>query len=126
MDYNKKLEGIFQEHFNWNKARIKFLSLFITSLIKVSSVNLVKIALAFNAKAKESSNYRRLQRFFSSFEVDFTLIAQLIMKLLPQKDNLVLTMDRTNWKFGKANINILVLGVAYRGIAFPIFLEAII
>ena len=31
-----------------------------------------------------------------------------------------LTMDRTNWKFGKLNINILVLGIAYKGSAFPL------
>jgi hypothetical protein len=30
-------------------------------------------------------------------------------------------MDRTNWKFGKVNINYLVLGVAYKGMAIPLF-----
>ncbi len=29
-------------------------------------------------------------------------------------------MDRTNWKFGKANINILTIGVVYKGVAFPL------
>jgi len=29
-------------------------------------------------------------------------------------------MDRTNWQFGKANVNILVVGIVYKGIAFPI------
>jgi hypothetical protein len=29
-------------------------------------------------------------------------------------------MDRTNWKFGRFNINILTLGIAYLGVAFPI------
>lgn len=123
MEYNKRLEEIFQEHFGWNKARIKFLVLFIISLIKVSTVNLSKIALGFNAKAKDSSNYRRLQRFFSKFTIEFDCIAKLVIGLLPQKEDLVLTMDRTNWKLGKTNINILVLGAAYKGIAFPIFLE---
>ena len=32
----------------------------------------------------------------------------------------VLTLDRTNWQRGKANLNILVLGVAYKGIAIPL------
>ena len=32
----------------------------------------------------------------------------------------ILTMDRTNWKFGKVNINYLVLGVAYKGMAIPL------
>ncbi len=29
-------------------------------------------------------------------------------------------MDRTNWKFGKVHINILMLSVAYRGMAIPV------
>jgi hypothetical protein len=29
-------------------------------------------------------------------------------------------MDRTNWKFGQININLLILGIAYKGIAFPV------
>lgn len=29
-------------------------------------------------------------------------------------------MDRTNWKFGKANINILTVGIVYKNIAFPV------
>ncbi len=31
-----------------------------------------------------------------------------------------LTLDRTNWKWGKRNINILMLAIVYRGIAIPI------
>jgi len=40
---------------------------------------------------------------------------------LPKGEKWILTMDRTNWKFGKANINFLVLGVAYKGMAIPLF-----
>jgi hypothetical protein len=29
-------------------------------------------------------------------------------------------MDRTNWKFGKTDINILTIGIVYMGIAFPV------
>ena len=29
-------------------------------------------------------------------------------------------MDRTNWKLGKSNVNLLVLGVAYKGMAIPL------
>ena len=44
----------------------------------------------------------------------------MIFSLLPVKTDLVLSMDRTNWKFGDFNINILMLGVTYKGIAFPL------
>lgn len=29
-------------------------------------------------------------------------------------------MTRTNWKFGHANINIFMLGIVYKGVAFPL------
>jgi hypothetical protein len=48
------------------------------------------------------------------------LIAKLIFSLLPQKDSLILVMDRTNWKLGEKNINILMLGVSYKNVAFPL------
>jgi hypothetical protein len=32
-----------------------------------------------------------------------------------------LTLDRTNWRWGKKNLNILVLAVVYKGIAIPIY-----
>jgi hypothetical protein len=31
-----------------------------------------------------------------------------------------MVLDRTNWKFGTKNINILTLGIVYNGVAFPI------
>lgn len=35
-------------------------------------------------------------------------------------DKVYLSMDRTNWQWGKADINILMLSVVYKGIAFPV------
>jgi len=35
-------------------------------------------------------------------------------------EKLILSMDRTNWKLGKKNINILTVGVVYKGACFPI------
>ena len=32
-------------------------------------------------------------------------------------------MDRTNWKFGDKNINILMLGISYKNVAFPIMFK---
>ena len=30
-------------------------------------------------------------------------------------------MDRTNWRWGKADINILMLGIVFKGTAIPIY-----
>lgn len=47
-------------------------------------------------------------------------MAKLVFSLLPQRENLRLTIDRTNWKFGQTDINIFMLGVVYHGVAFPL------
>ncbi len=47
-------------------------------------------------------------------------MARIVLTLLPPKDDFVITIDRTNWKFGKFNINILMAAIVYKGIAFPI------
>jgi hypothetical protein len=43
--------------------------------------------------------------------------------MLPHKPPFKLVMDRTSWKFGKTNINMLTLAIAYDGVAFPILIS---
>ena len=52
--------------------------------------------------------------------MNLDLVARMIFVLLPVRDGLVLSMGRTNWKFGEFNINILTLGITYKGVAFPL------
>lgn len=56
-------------------------------------------------------------------DLSLVWVTKLIFSLLPEKDNLVLSIDRTNWKFGDKNINILMLGVSYKNVAFPIMFK---
>ena len=82
-------------------------------------MNLVELAQAFCTTAKPESNYKRLQRLFRQFSLDYDRLAQFVAGLVPLLQ-LALTVDRTNWKWGKKNINVLVLGIAYKGAAFPL------
>ena len=120
MNYNSELEIIFQGQLKWDRRRIKFLAAFIITLIKVKTVNLVEIAIGLNPKTTKDSNYRRIQRFLAKYEVELDCISKMVVSLLPLHKDFVLTLDRTNWKFGKSNINVLTLGIAYKGTAFPI------
>ncbi len=113
---------IMQEHFgqSMNLARIKLMALLLHALCVVQTVSLHKLADAMPTAVDRDSNLRRLQRFFAKYVLDLDIIARIIFSLLPVKTGLVLSMDRTNWKFGEFNINILMLGVTYKGIAFPL------
>lgn len=103
-----------------NFARIKFLSLFIIALCKVQTVCFEKIATGFDCSVQKTSSLRRIQRFIASYVLDIDLISKLVFALLPHEPPYILTMDRTNWKFGSVDINILAIGIVYQGVAFPI------
>ena len=84
---------------------------FTTSIIISSTIRLNRIALFINAEAKSESNYRRIQNFFQKFKMDYEEYARFVIAHLPKKQSFYLVMDRTNWKFGKRDINILMLGL---------------
>ena len=118
----QELKAALSEHLPWHGARIGFLAQFLLALLKVRSVSLAELATGFGGKAKVESHYKRLQRFFRGFEIDQDAIARLLVRLVPVGDGpWRLAMDRTNWQFGKADVNCLVLGVAWRGVALPLF-----
>lgn len=116
----KELSKTLNSYFKWNKARIDCFSKMLISLFIVRTVNLTEIASAFEGKASLSSRYRRIQRFFALFKIDYKIIAKFIFRLFDFKGKIYLTMDRTNWQWGKSNINILMLAVVYKGIAIPL------
>ena len=122
IDQNKQLLDVFQSHFIGllNLARIRLVCLFISSLCKVKSVNFTKLSSGFDTQSKASSNFRRIQRFISQVHLPMMLISKIIFSLLPEQEKLVLILDRTNWKFGDKNINILMLAISYKNIAFPL------
>jgi len=105
-----------------NLCRIKFLGMFICALCKVQNVCFVRVAAAFDSEAKSESSLRRIQRFMASYVLDTDMVARLIFQLLPHQPPYRLAMDRTNWKFGESNINILCLAIVYQGVAFPILI----
>jgi hypothetical protein len=106
-----------------NLARIRFFGLFICSLCKVQTVCFEKLAAAFETEAGPGSSLRRIQRFMADYALDTDLIARLIFKMLPHKPPYRLAMDRTNWKFGEVNINVLTLAIVYEGVAFPLLIS---
>lgn len=115
------LKAALAEHLAWHGARLSFLAQFLLALFKVRSVNLAEVAEGFSGPAQVASHYKRLQRFFRSFTVDDGPWARLLVRLFPVGDGpWMLTLDRTNWRFGKAEINFLILGIAHQGMALPI------
>lgn len=120
MRHLKDIKKLLGEYYKWDSRRLSFLANTISAIIRSRSVNLQKVAESIEGKAKVASNYRRLQRLFKLQEFDYKITAKLLSSLLPKDEKWILTMDRTNWKLGQSNINLLVLGVAYKGMAIPL------
>jgi hypothetical protein len=114
------LERTLAENVAWNKARINFLARFIVALIEVRTVNLSEVAAVFMGRAKRESHYKRVQRFLRFFELPYAQVARFVVRLLRVPAPWVITMDRTDWYLGETPLNIMVLGIAYRGVAFPL------
>jgi hypothetical protein len=121
-DKSSQLISILQQSLagKMNKARITFFGLFICALVKVQTVCFIRLSNGFESVSKASSSHRRIQRFMAQYALDLDLVARLIFRMLPHKPPYRLAMDRTNWKFGQTNINILALSIVYDGISFPI------
>ena len=120
MTQYSELKQALQPHLNWHGARLSFLALFLLALLKVKTVNLSELALGFEGKAQAASKYKRLQRFFRWFELDYTVIAKLVISWMAIPQPWVLSIDRTTWEFGSHCYNILSVGVVHEGVAFPL------
>jgi len=123
MEHLEKLTEILGNFYNWDKRRLPFLGNLISSIIKSRSVNMQKVAENIEGEAETMSNYRRIQRLFKDQDFDYNNTARMLAGILPNNEKWTLTLDRTNWKIGKKNVNILVLAVAYKGMAIPLFWE---
>ncbi len=125
MKHISELQNTLSHLLDWNKARLHCLAQIIRALLQVRTINLTQIASAFQTDAKEESCYRRICRFFTNFSFDMSIIALIVTKVFPFEGKWLLILDRTNWKWGKTLINILMLSIAYKGISIPLFWAAL-
>jgi len=104
-----------------NLARLKCLTLLLTSLLRHRTVNLTILATENLTGTKNESCYRRFQNFFLNSSLCLSSLGRLILAKIPKPSRgWILSMDRTNWKYGKRHINILTLGVVVNHVAIPI------
>lgn len=102
-----------------HRSRLEFLSMIMVALVQARTVNLASITGMMEGRAQAASLYRRAQRFFCELKLVDEWVLGCAQALHPLK-SYSLCMDRTNWKFGKLNINILTLAYAHEGVAIPL------
>lgn len=106
-----------------NLARKKFVILFVLAMIKTRKVQFCEIAQELNNKVKAESNETRIQDFFREVELDYAQVALLLAMFLPRRGKVTLCIDRTEWDFGKCQVNILMIVVRCKAITIPLYWE---
>ena len=112
--------------FQWNKSRIECFAMIIIGMISAQSVNLANISdhAKQSKKIKYDSIYKRIQRFFTEFDMPLNDIAKFVFTLFDFTSSRLI-IDRTNWWYGKKHINYLVLSVRYKNVAIPLLWVAL-
>ena len=103
-----------------SNSRLETLSLLVIGIASVRTVNLSHISGEMPTQAKVESTYRRLQRFFQFVDLEQDWSARLVVRMLGLTGSWNLCLDRTNWKIGRKEINLLVLAIATRRFRVPL------
>ncbi len=120
-----KIKSFFPFH---RKCVIKVMLLLIQCIIRCRTVNLNKCkteagAVLGRKDLKLHNIYTRFIRFFKIKNIDAFCVGTtwLIIYLVGFHGAVYMVMDRTNWKIGKININVLFVGLLLpNGIFIPI------
>ena len=108
-------------HVDLSKPRLETLSMLTVGMITARTVNLVHVADERGSCAVDpASTYRRLQRFFQHVRLPGDWAAPMIAALAGGAEKRTLVLDRTNWKIGATEVNILVLAVKTRHSQAPL------
>ncbi len=120
---SKALSSLVEKHISLSSSRRETLVWLVGAMLTAGTTSLWRLAPCVGAAdAEVASVYRRLARFFQHVRFDGVAYARLIVSMLGLKRSgrWDLALDRTNWKLGKVHINILMLGVMWRGVCVPL------
>lgn len=103
-------------------SRQKFVWQFVKALVKTRNVQFPELATELNDEVKEDSNERRIQAFFKDATIDYHIAATLLTMFLP-KGKITLCIDRTEWDFGRCQVNILCITACMGKVGLPLYFE---
>ena len=103
-----------------SNSRLETLCLLVVGIASARTVNLSHLSGEMPTQAKVDSTYRCLQRFLQHVVLGEDWTARLVIRMLGLCGNWHLCLDRTNWKIGRKEINLLVLAVATRRYRVPL------
>lgn len=123
-NFTSKVKAIFDKVAIVNNlARKKFIFSFVFGLIKSRKVQFSEVAEHLNNEAQAICNEVRIQDFFREVQLDYQQIAVLLCLFLDPKQKVRLCIDRTEWDFGKCQVNILMVLARQDNVQVPLYWE---
>ena len=102
----------FVSHFPaYRKNQVELLALLVLALIGAKDVRHASLAERCPGNAQTASVIRQIERFFHQHPLCPLDVARLVLALLPDGKRRDFTLERTNWKLGKTDVNALVPAV---------------
>ena len=95
----------------------------VLALLGGKDVRHAELAARFPGSAHNASVIRRVERFFDRHPIQPADVARVVLTLLPSAQPREFILDRTNWKYGQTDVNVLLLAVIWRGVAIPLLYE---
>jgi hypothetical protein len=119
--FSNALSRLFSEHLRLSASRRETLAWLVVLIMRQGTVCLWRLAAHAETHARLASVQRRFYRFFQHVHLDGALSARIVVALLGLEGKpWTLTIDRSNWFFGRTAINILMIAVEWRGIGIPL------
>ena len=122
--FSTKIKEIFDKvELVSNLARKKFIFSFVLALIKSRKVQFCEVAEHLNEQVQDICNEVRIQDFFRQAKLDYRQVALLLSLFLSPKKKVRLCIDRTEWDFGKCQVNILMVLACQDNVQVPLYWE---
>jgi len=119
--FTNALSRLLSQHTGLSASRRETLSWLVLLMLQHGSVCLWRLAAHVSTSAELASVQRRFYRFFQHVTLEGAVTARIVVALLGLEGKpWVLAMDRTNWDFGRATINFLMISVEWNGIGIPL------
>lgn len=116
----ESLQALLYTFFSWHPARIATFAQLIFAIIKAKTVTIKELALYIRSKGAIKAKIAKIERLLLKQAINFISIGKLIFKLLPLQEKYLIAIDRTNWQFGKKNLNFFVASIIHDNMSIPI------
>lgn len=112
------LQTALRSAFPIDARRLAVLSALVLAILQAQTVVLYALKTHVHLPGTLDTRYQRLLRFVQ-FEFPDACFARFALSFLPAGD-LWLILDRTNWKLGSQDVNILLLSAVWNGFSLPL------